>query len=194
MLYPQYLLYTPGNHNIAQEKFTQYEVRACGLRAQHQRRPWPFSCEQHTPAPLTPRIGTQPPTNVTRPESHQPQPLLLFPLGWRRAGPDVQLMHRKPYAPQHNRCFPRLSLRFGIRRKGVRLRSSVSLLATTCILLRHATSGRMCHVCRPAAPQEDVRLPFFVTGPGVPRGVRVGNELQASMTDLTATLMWLAGG
>lgn len=80
----------------------------------------------------------------------------------------------------------------------VRLLSSMTgfvlLHPCTCTLvLRTICPNRwpMCRIVHFA--QEDVRLPFFMTGPGVPRGVRVGNELQASMTDLTATLMWLAG-
>lgn len=42
--------------------------------------------------------------------------------------------------------------------------------------------------------EEDVRLPFFMTGPGIPRGVKVGMEFQAAMTDITATILQLAGG
>ncbi|KAG2489560.1 hypothetical protein HYH03_012011 [Edaphochlamys debaryana] len=41
--------------------------------------------------------------------------------------------------------------------------------------------------------EEDVRVPFLMAGPGVPRGMATGMELQASMLDLTATIMWLAG-
>ncbi|KAG2487045.1 hypothetical protein HYH03_014291 [Edaphochlamys debaryana] len=40
--------------------------------------------------------------------------------------------------------------------------------------------------------EEDVRVPFLVAGPGVPRGVAAAG-LQAAMTDLTATIVELAG-
>ena len=40
--------------------------------------------------------------------------------------------------------------------------------------------------------EEDVRVPFLMAGPGVPRGVYVP-EVAAAMTDLTATIAHLAG-
>ncbi|PNH09674.1 Arylsulfatase [Tetrabaena socialis] len=39
--------------------------------------------------------------------------------------------------------------------------------------------------------EEDVRLPLLLTGPGIPRGVLIGPEMQATMTDVTATILSL---
>ncbi|KAG2425492.1 hypothetical protein HXX76_013701 [Chlamydomonas incerta] len=41
--------------------------------------------------------------------------------------------------------------------------------------------------------EEDVRVPLLMAGPGVPRGAATGPELQASLVDLTATILALAG-
>ncbi|KAG2435229.1 hypothetical protein HXX76_007311 [Chlamydomonas incerta] len=41
--------------------------------------------------------------------------------------------------------------------------------------------------------EEDVRLPLLMTGPGIPVGAATGAEFQAAMTDITATVLWLAG-
>ena len=41
--------------------------------------------------------------------------------------------------------------------------------------------------------EEDVRVPMLMAGPGIPRGAATGPELQASLTDLTATILALAG-
>ncbi|KAG2446696.1 hypothetical protein HYH02_008262 [Chlamydomonas schloesseri] len=41
--------------------------------------------------------------------------------------------------------------------------------------------------------EEDVRLPLVMAGPGIPVGAATGPEFQAAMTDLTATVLWLAG-
>ncbi|PNW86422.1 hypothetical protein CHLRE_02g085850v5 [Chlamydomonas reinhardtii] len=41
--------------------------------------------------------------------------------------------------------------------------------------------------------EEDVRLPLLMTGPGIPVGAATGSEFQAAMTDITATVLWLAG-
>lgn len=43
----------------------------------------------------------------------------------------------------------------------------------------------------PCSYEEDVRVPFFMRGPGVPRGVK--SDWQASMVDLPATIIKLAG-
>lgn len=51
----------------------------------------------------------------------------------------------------------------------------------------------MC-VCVYPPSQEDVRLPLLMTGPGIPVGAATGSEFQAAMTDITATVLWLAGG
>ncbi|KAG2427404.1 hypothetical protein HXX76_012340 [Chlamydomonas incerta] len=41
--------------------------------------------------------------------------------------------------------------------------------------------------------EEDVALPFFIRGPGVPRGA-YANTVQTAMVDITATILNLAGG
>lgn len=42
------------------------------------------------------------------------------------------------------------------------------------------------------SPQEDIRVPFFMRGPGIPAGLVVKEQFGA--VDLTATIMQAAGG
>jgi hypothetical protein len=70
----------------------------------------------------------------------------------------------------------------------------------TCVcpapLLIHLPFRRSACCClheRTQRYEEDVRVPFLMAGPGVPRGVYVP-EVAAAMTDLTATIAHLAGG
>jgi arylsulfatase A-like enzyme len=58
-------------------------------------------------------------------------------------------------------------------------------------LQQHTAAEPHCYLHLYAQYESDVRVPFFARGPGIPQGII--SDYQATMVDLPATILTLAG-